>query len=103
MTPIQYKPKFCWKNLKEPLAIIQDSLFSTKVKAQNNALSALLAERRPHNLKNESAYLGPEILRKNLKGFQSILLSLLLPMDFWQTLGQEPPPGQPHPHMAALH
>lgn len=68
MTPIKYKPKFFGKNLKDSLAIIQAVYFSRE-KAQDNALSALLAERPPHNLKNESAYLRPKILRKNFKGF----------------------------------
>lgn len=44
------------------------------------------------------AYLRPEIQRKNLKGFQSILLSWLLLMDFWQTLGRASTRSAPPPH-----
>lgn len=47
-------------------------------KAHDNELSALLAERHPLNLRNESVYLRWKGLRKNFKGSQRILRPLLL-------------------------
>lgn len=97
-------------------------------KSHGNAMSALSADWHRHSLRDASAYLPPEILRKNSKGLQRILMSLMLPVghladtrendqtprkqEDWpgvaggpgsRTWGQELRPGQPHPQEAAPH
>lgn len=63
-------------------------------KAHDNELSALLAEGHPLNLRNESVHLRWKRLRKNFKGFQRILRSLLLGRDIWKTPWQTPGPKE---------